>query len=75
MTTKNEEIRTASVYNNCIGKLHIGINNGTACGRTMCANLLHTDLVAWIRKEVKTNELVEKYFYFENGIVKYTNPK
>ena len=73
-TFTTETIITSSVYNNIVGKLHVGINNKTRTGRTMCANLLHDDLVLWIKKNTSTSALVEKYFHLEDGVIKYSNP-
>ena len=74
--TKMEKITSIGFWHNANAKLHIGIDNGTTTGRTMCANVLHSDLKKYLAKQVNEEELREKYFHFnENGIVQYSNPE
>lgn len=63
-------VKSAHIYNNCQGKLNVQLSDKTA----KTANLLHHDLVSWLKKEVSTMDLVKKYFKIENESCFYVNP-
>lgn len=64
-------VKSAHIYNNCQGKLNIQLSDKTA----KTANLLHQDLVSWLKKEVSTMDLVKKYFNIIGDVCLYSNPK
>lgn len=67
---KTLKIKNVNFYNNAAAMLNVNLSNG----KTMCAKVLDTDKIKYLKKEVSVNELADKYFKYDGENFVKTNP-